>query len=39
MAKMGETQNPFIPDPVSDALMLSLMPLPDASGEGARTLQ
>lgn len=29
----------LFPDPVTDYLMLSLMPLPDASGEGARTLQ
>lgn len=27
----------LFPDPVTDYLMLSLMPLPDASGEGART--
>lgn len=26
-------------DPVSDVLVLSLMLLPDVSGEGARTLQ
>lgn len=42
MAKLDEPQNPFIPGTClwcADALMLSLMPLPDASGEGARTLQ
>lgn len=27
----------LFPDPVADYLMLSLMPLPDASGKGART--